>query len=608
MLAIFFIVLIPRLILIICFHGPLGTPMDEMSTLSTAAYAAGYDWTFMSKVSLHYYGGGFTILLAPLFKLINAPGLLYAAILAVFSVLQSLVAPIAYYICKHYLKIEKTLHLYLFSIIASYLVVTRSVYAINEHVLILATWVIALLLCKLYEYQECKVKKVLYTVLLFIQMSYVLTVHTRSQIYWMAFAVFFVLYWIFYKKCIVSVIPAIITGVAGYGLSKIFISWVQDSVWLANEGKQLMNTEVSLRVNADLLKQPVAWQSWASIVVGQVHTCIIFTAGFAAVAIVVVCYYYIRKTQQLIVAKKNKELQTENQKDVIYFILFTFFVLCIGGTIFAQSLRWLNTLTNAFKESPFESAYADKAITYIRYYGVYLGPFLVAAMGYCYQYHEKVKEALKAIITFFIIIQLVFIFFILPIISHTVVSSEVYWPFALHGLIGSRAITESIYRIGILACIFFFIIFIRLLYKQKWTAFSILFCGILVFSYFWNGAFWDGARMQRVSARVNAGYQLIRQLEKENDMPEVIYVRSTVEGGQHSSYVYQFMLKEYKIQINPTFKEDTILLCNNNTVERIADKGYIVYVLDDDEYVAVVSDKWQQAVEKLGYQKYQVQE
>ena len=96
----FVLALLPRLIFVALHHYPFRTPMDEMSTFASAAFGAGYDWTPLVSNAKFYYGGGFTILLSPLLRLIDNPELLFGIVLSIYAVLQSISAPIACYISK----------------------------------------------------------------------------------------------------------------------------------------------------------------------------------------------------------------------------------------------------------------------------------------------------------------------------------------------------------------------------------------------------------------------------------------------------------------------------------------------------------------------------
>ena len=162
LLWVFLIALIPRLICIALFSSPMRTPMDELGTLSTGAYFGGKDWTALTTFAKYYYGGGFTILFAPLFYLTNNVTVIYGTILSVCAILQSISAPISYYIMKKYLKVDKRAYLFIGSIACSFMVVTRAMEVFNEHIVIGCVWIITLFACKLIEYGNNKKKKIIF--------------------------------------------------------------------------------------------------------------------------------------------------------------------------------------------------------------------------------------------------------------------------------------------------------------------------------------------------------------------------------------------------------------------------------------------------------------
>ena len=126
LMLLFLAAMLPRLILIFTVADPVRTPMDELSTMSAGAYMAGLDWTKATEFGNHYYGGGMTILMAPLFKLIKDPVVLYRACLVFCAVLQSLVAPVACQIMRKYLNIRDRGFRCLASLAAAFLMVNRA--------------------------------------------------------------------------------------------------------------------------------------------------------------------------------------------------------------------------------------------------------------------------------------------------------------------------------------------------------------------------------------------------------------------------------------------------------------------------------------------------
>lgn len=593
-LLIFFIALVPKLLFVFIHHEPLRTPMDEMATLSTAAFGAGYDWSPLVVSAEHYYGGGFTIFLSPLFRLIEKPKILFGMILSIYAILQSISAPIACYISKEYMKIKDRKLLYLISVSSAYLVVARAQTSLNEHALIAVTWGVALFLCKLVEYENSYHKKSCATIGLFLLMSYGLTIHERTKMYWIVIVLMILVYYLFKKKWLVSGIPAIIAGGMGYYLAGEFVTWVKKSVWLWQEGEELTNTSIELGVTAEMLGDKVFYQANVSTLVGQIHTSFIFSCGLTAVAIVCFVLIFTKFYKKAFPGKKVEQEALEEENGFMHyiFVLQLFFTFCICGTIVAQCPIWCGRVMNALNGN---ETYGFKAYTYIRYYGIYLGPFFYSFLVYLYYKQEVVKKHIYWILGIYAVFQLLFLTLNLPYIRHNNVASEVYWPFALwHYFSGEYDVRTYVYLLGVFVASVFFLLFLKLLWKKKYQSFLGVFLGILLFQYGWNALYWDGLFMESYEAQTEAGYQFIRKLEENSiSVPKEIYVKSTAKMDQDPAYVYQFLLKEYTLipKIPDVDIENVIILCNEQNVKKVQKAGYMVYVLDENEFVATNSEQ-----------------
>lgn len=592
---VFLMALVPKLIFIFVHHQPFRTPMDEMVTLSTAAFGAGYDWSPLVVSAEHYYGGGFTILLSPLFRLIDNPQILFAVILSIYSVLQSISAPIACYISRQHMKITDRKVLYLTSIASAYLVVARSQTSLNEHALIAVTWGIAFFLCKLVEYQHSYQKKSYATICLMLLMSYGLTIHERTKMYWIVIVLVVFIYYLFQKKWLVAKFPAVVAGGMGYFFAGGFVTWVKKSVWLWQKGEALTNTSVDIEITSEMLLSKEFYQAVVSTLFGQMHTSFIFTCGLTAVAMVCFVVIFVKFYKKAFFRKEGvaEGIAEEETNDFMnyVFVLLLFFTLCICGTIFAQSLTWSERVMNGLSG---KGTYGFKAYTYIRYYGIYVGPFFYSILIYLYYWQEVVKKKLLWIFGIYGVMQGLFLTLNLPYIRHNNVSSEVYWPFALwHYFSGEYDIRTYAYLLGVLVASVFFVVFLRLLWKRQYLSFLGVFLGILLFQYGWNALFWDGLFMGNYEKQTDAGYEFIQKLEENAiSIPKEIYVKSTAKMGQDPAYVYQFLLKEYTLvpEIPDISTENVILFCNEGNIKKVKKAGYTVYTLDEDEYVATNSE------------------
>lgn len=610
LLLLFLIAMAPRLFLIFTVAQPLRTPMDEISTMSAGAYMAGLDWTKVTQFGNHYYGGGMTILMAPLFKLISEPVALYRACLVFCAVLQSLVAPVAYRILRNYLGIQKKAYLYPASLAAAFLVVNRALVVYNEHMLILVSWLTALVLCRLVreagkEKPDHRIQAG-FSVLLMALLSYSLTLHTRAKTFWIALVILVILYYLLYKKWLVAKLPALLSGIAGYWLAGRFIYWSKTTLWLWQEGVELKNTAVHLNLSKELLLSPVSWQGWFATVIGQVHTSVIFTGGFSAIAITLLVIYICSNGKDIFVKRKRPVTESPEQLAAkpYLLVLATFFMMCIGATILAQSITWLFRVQEALLEGPYGAGtYGYKAFTYFRYYGAYMGPFFLAAMGYVYLYRTYLKKYLPAIFAVFAGMQLLFLCVVLPHISKCMVSSEVYWPFGLH-----KAFTDPmrcrVYLMGVLVCCLVFLVLFFCLYKGKRILPVAVLLALLLYQHTYNGMHYDNAKMDGYRAKAEAGCELVLGMEEAGyELPEELYLTGyRLSQTQKPLYTYQFRLNRHRLLPGEPEEsvEEAVVFCRRKNYKKLLKAGYRRAVLDEDEYVYVKGERYLSMMEEYG--------
>lgn len=570
---VFFIALIPRLILIFCFAGIFRTPMDEMSTISTGAYFGGKDWTALTTYARFYYGGGFTILFAPLFRMIDNTLVVYYIMLSVCAVLQSISAPISYYIMDRFLKIENRKYLILGSLACSFMVVTRAMEVFNEHIIIGCVWISVLLLCKLIENEK---RKALYSVLLMVVFSYLLTTHTRTKVLWIAFALTVIAYRIVYRKWLVSVVPTVVTAIIGYWGAGRFNDMVKTVIWNWQEGEYLRNTSIDLGISLSDLGDPVFWQGIFSVIFGQINTVIVFTGGIAVIFIIALAVLYKDVLRERFAGKEiiEDEGSLSRAKPYITTISF-FFILCTGAVIAAQSLTWLSGLVDALKESTYATnAYDYKAITYVRYMGPFLGPIFLCGASVLYHKKEAVRGYLLPSFVTIGIFQMIWIGFILPHIYKSRAASEVFTAFGWYDIVNStRSMGLSVYLMGSAALVVVFgacCIF----YRKKNVLAPIIICLCLLgYEYGYGAVFWDGSYVDSYGSRADAGAELIKKLEVDESyadkLPDTIYVLEKKKGVQKRMYTYQMLLSNYTIAPDRPEDEEMHIVFSSKSKDRI---------------------------------------
>lgn len=606
MLIVFLIAFIPRVILNLAYGEPLRTPMDEMSTISTGAFFGGADFTSLTSYAGFYYGGGFTILFAPLFRIGLASPVIYQIMLITCSFLQSLIAPIAYYILKKGFCIQNNLYNVAGAIVCSFCVVTRSMEVYNEHMLIFICWCIAFLFVKLCQHKDNYKKKSIYSVILMFFMAYGLTVHSRFQILWIGMVLFLIIFYWIYKRLFIAGIPSLLSAVIFYILAKKFNHMVINNIWLAENGSNLHNTSTNIFSELYLLKNPVSWEGIACTIIGQSNTAFLFSGGFLLIGVVVLIYLFVVNRYQFWHRKEERIYgfkQIEKWEE-LYMALAIVFILCIAGTIFAQSIRWLSKIVNALTNSPYGYAYGYKAFTYVRYIGPLLGPVALATIGAVYFLKDHLRKVLVYCVAAYGFMQLFWLAFVIPHISKNKVSSEVFWPFSF-GKISSEPIRVRYYLIGTLIAAVIFLLIVICYYKKKMIIPLFAVAVLLIYQYVYDAIAWDNRYAESYSKNADAGYEIITQLDKKYDLPAEIYVLDTRSDVQKRMYTYQFLfgaehrIIKYSSELN---ESNVIVLCSDADYESLTDMGYVWTQLDDNEYVYIRGDKYRTVFEQEGYQ------
>lgn len=601
----FLLAFIPRAVLAFIYGAPFSVPLDEMSTIASAAMSAGYDWSSVTTVANNYYGGGYTILFAPLFRMGLDSYLIYDIMLLVSCGLQALGTPVCYYIMKKYLKITQKGILFWASVAASYLVAVRVMMIFNEHMLIAVSWLIALTICKLIEHNDDYKKKSIYTILLMLELSYILTCHTRVKTYWYALIVLVILYRYLYKKWLVAVIPAFITGAVGYIASGKFTDHIKTLVWHWQEGIKLKNSYVNVDISLSDFKSGASYKAILSTIFGQINTTFVLTAGiFSVLMVVIVCIWYKKLKEVVLERYFRKEVTaSEITGEKVILMLSAFFGMCMIATTLAQSITWLQKVLKAYSGG---STYGYKAFSYIRYNEIYYGPFFAAGVGCLYQWREKLKSYLKPSVFLFAFTVLGWLILNVPYVKDVVVAGRAYVPFGyLWYHFSDKPYGTGMYLTAMAVVTVCFLAFVILLWKKKIKTSMLLCALVLIYEYMMGGIMIDAPRTENYVNRANTTYEIFQQAEKqdeENILPKDLYISINESGSMKRTYTYQFLLYDYRIiwELPPEEMTDAIVLANKNSGEELFERGYLRCKLDNNEYLYVKGEALITLFEELG--------
>lgn len=613
----FLIVFIIKEIFVLFFAEPLRTPMDEMSTIVNGAYFAGLDWTGTTTYAKFYYGGGFTALFAPIFKLTDNPYIIYSVILSGCALIQSVGAPISNYIFRKYFHMERKIS-FVASLACGFFVCTRAMVVYNEHGLIFAAWIIALIVCKLLEYEGNKRKKQVYSVLLMAMICYSFTFHTRAKTFLYALIVLVALFYFVYKKMLVSPICAIVSGTVFYACAEYYIDFMKRHVWEWHEGMKLNNTSIDFYgLEASDLFSPITWETWVNIIVGQLNTVTVFTGGIAVIMLVLLCVCLYGVMKKRIVVLTNKENNSGDVAEKITFsnelqekLLFAIaliFLMCVGATILTQSITWLKRAAVALEGAPYgTNAYGYKAFTYIRYMAPYLGPVFMMGLICIFRMKEQLKKYIlpSGMILFFL--HAIWLAYVLPHITKNRVACEVFAVFGGYSFWENEQVRIRVYIAGSIVMLMVALICFLCFYRKNVMVPTVVIFLLLLYQYSYGAYFIDAGYNNKFSNCVDGGYSFVKQLEENAEtaewFPKTIYAVDSNKSVQKFVYTYQFMLNRYNIVPGvPENVEEAIVFTTDKSVEKFRNSEYRIMKLDDNEYLCVLGEKYVKYLEKTGY-------
>lgn len=584
--------LVPRIIFLFQTY-PVSIGGDEIFAMGPAAKLLGYDWSGVMQ-NYRYYGYGYTILLIPLFLLFHEPILLYRMMVLLMIIAQSIVAPISFHLMKKYFRIDNDKILFLSSICCSYLVAIRAVYTYPEFIYVLVMWLLAWLLLWMNQLVDDKKKRSVGTVLLVLVLFYASTVHSRATAVWLAVAAGVIYYGWVYRKRFVSISICFIMGTGAFLVSQKGIELVLN-YFVNKSSENVSNTGVSFAWGY-LLEDIKSWPAWVNIIIGQLNEAVIVTGGlavFVVVAIILILWKGLKRQK-----KDISELQGLSPYIIIGSVFLGAVLITIGG----QSFSWLGGVTNAMHYEGDPDAF--RAMTYFRYYGAYVGPLLMIGISYFYHKRELFGKIYPAVCVITALLQGYWVLCILPYISNF---NGCCWDFAPYSL--TRGFVDEIRLRTYLPATFMVAIFLIISYflyrRKKMNILIACLSVILIYSYCFNAVNHEGYRGQKNYSYVDDGLQLLRNLDQEGALPDVIYVENaTVEGtGQQTKFLYQFCMLDKPV-VSSAPKEnhkEAIYLCKNpSDSQGLLEQGFLFGKIAENEYVYVRGTDLQAKIKENG--------
>lgn len=553
---------------------PLHTSTDELGAIVGAAALAGRDWSGVIENS-GYYGFAYYSLFFGVFKLTTSPIIIYRTIIITTSFLRVLIIPIAYYIAKYYLKIKSEAVLYLCSILMPFLYTTSVGVISNEYILELLVWVIILLVCKIMQYQDNKVKRNIYFCLLILSCFYSLLIHTRALVLIIAVAITFLLISIIDKnrqnRCWLLFLS--IGILVSYLVSKVIISFYQSQIY-KKSGEELRNATYVVSTKLSIFDSDT-WSVWFHMLLGILNSEVLVTGSLFLIAIITFCFY-------LFDLKKGFIREERKYCNIIFFIS----ALCIGGTICAfLASPWFEGMLSSWEMKGMEAAYSYKGLTYIRYWDIFTPPFILCSISVLNQL--KYKKILNMAAAIYVLLQVCFMNFILPLIQQNVSAASPF--FGLAGYHFEDGVSSDFYdKALIISTLVFLLIFIFIRTKYKNGILILLF----LFMFFQQNNkvyLYDNKVKEAMASKVMASFEKKCELEIQGINIDNIYlcnVSPNLDANWKLNSIAQFYFNEYTLQekIPEQMGENDIIISDGKSEEiQKQYKDIHCYVMDENE-------------------------
>lgn len=574
----FFFIVLSQMVFVVFRKLPFIA--DEVYSLSGAAFFAGYDWS--SYMSQHkFYNFGYTMLMAPLYKMFKNPVTIYRAMLFVNVLVFAVMFLIIYRIAEKHLKLKRHVAIAMaFACTFNSIVMFFKGFVYNELPLAFIMWLVLLLLLEIVD--SAKGKRILLSALAGGVAAYGYLIHSRCIILFGALAFLIVLYLIVYKKWIVQPVACAGAFAICIYLERRIFNYVQANLYLKGLDSVMSNSVqqvVTSTSRYEILKSfdgiiRITKQFFS--LSGAVS---IETGGMLTIITVIFVCYLINNLKKMLSGKEKKKI----------FILIVFSTIAFWGIIACISLIGAN---NGY----------DRFLIYTRYFTPFVGPFLLTGL-YLLKTYKKIQFKWVAIGTAIIslIVILVYIFYTFPQLDgHSMTGNGTMYlfiPFARYG--GQMKFSKNVFGIALGLLVIFTMILLFLYRRKQFIAFSMvvtLFCFLLVVRVEQRQC--KGAAERKYKAS-NATYTLLEQEDGFEDR-DVYCV-----GGE--TYRKTVLISSYDKDIvfdlrNMQTGENAVLLSNKVDSLKTYEVPFI-FQLDKNEWIGVWDPELKAALE----QKYQLQ-
>lgn len=564
------------------FYKKIPFVADEVYTLSGGAFFAGYDWS--SYMSVHkFYNFGYTMLLSPLFRIINDPVMLYRSLLFVNVVLEGLAIVVAYRVLRVQLGLNNTKSIAIaLASACSSLILQFHTYVYNEMPLALLVWLSFAILLRLIDTKGKE--KVLLSVLLGLFVGYTYIIHSRCVILFVAVAVLLISYLLVYRKWLCNPVATGVTfGAVIYG-SRRLIDYVQvhlyriglsenmnnsvEDVVTGGTGSRYENFK-SLTGIFKLIKQFLSLAGAMNIALG----------GLLLILTIVALYAVFRYHKDYQKDKAGKQM----------FVMGVFSFISFWGIVACIAIIGAN---NGFA----------RFLAYSRYFTPFIGPFLLFAFVMLLKNRHLSEKALWMWTGIgSVAVALVYVFYSLPVFQGVSMKNNAsLYMFMCFSLYEEQVnFSKNVIAVALAIMVAGSVLFLLLYRKRRIIPMCMMVFGFSVIL-FWN---LEQRQNQQASDRryemSNGSYAVLQSGIPFNDL-DVYYGGS---GLYTKATVFTLYNKDvtYLDDVNVLKDLEDAVLLTNQPVKYLENANTDIYQLDDNEYILTENQDMSEALASAGY-------
>lgn len=561
------------------FLHTLPLSADETYTMSGAAFFAGYDWSPYMHMK-KFYNFGYTMLLAPIYKLFNDPVTIYQMMLFANVIVHICIVLIVYRIARKQFKCTKC-----YSIAAALVASCNALvlffrgFMYNEMPLVLVVWAVVLLLLGLTE-ASGKKRVVLSAVLGFVA-AYAYIIHSRCVIVYAALAIVILLFLLVYRKWLVQ--PVSFCAVFGLCIycEGFLIDYVKLYLYEKGQSVVLQNSVEHVVTGTWRYRSLTSLEGIRNLVAeffSLAGAMTMETGGILTIVTVAVLYYFV----------KNFKKFRKGEEDKKTFVLLLFSLISLWGMVAAVAL------TGASNGKP-------RFIAYTRYFIPFIGPFLLMGLVILKKYQKfryKWIVIWSGVLT--VLVGVVYVFYAYPILYGKDIKliTSFYFFFAFARYETQLKFTKNIFIIALGLLVLFTMGMLFLYRRKQMTAIcmaAVIFSGAL----YWRVEVQQcqTASEQRYTV-TDATYQLLK--EEEIAKERTIYCAGT------DYYRRSLLITCYDEDIvydleNIRIEKEGIILANSVSELSLYHPDYI-YQMDSNEWAGI----WDTTLKELFDEKYQI--